>query len=33
MMTELPGASNAKAERELAWRPAHRSWRQGFAVA
>jgi nucleoside-diphosphate-sugar epimerase len=33
MMTELRGASNAKAKRELAWRPAHPSWRQGLAVA
>ncbi|MEO8690650.1 MAG: NAD(P)-dependent oxidoreductase [Solirubrobacteraceae bacterium] len=33
MMTELRGASNAKAKRELAWRPAHASWRQGFAAA
>ena len=33
MMTELRGASNAKAKRELAWRPAHPSWRQGFTVA
>ena len=33
MMTELRGASNAKAKRELGWRPAHPSWRQGFAVA
>lgn len=32
MMTELRGASNAKAKRELAWRPAHPSWRQGFAA-
>jgi len=32
MMTELRGASNAKAQRELAWRPAHPSWRQGFAA-
>jgi nucleoside-diphosphate-sugar epimerase len=32
MMTELRGASNAKAERELAWRPAHPSWRDGFAT-
>jgi nucleoside-diphosphate-sugar epimerase len=31
MMTELRGASNAKAKRELAWRPTHRSWREGFA--
>jgi nucleoside-diphosphate-sugar epimerase len=33
MMTDLRGASNAKAKRELAWRPAHPSWRQGFAAA
>lgn len=33
MMTELRGASNAKAKRELAWHPAHASWRQGFAAA
>jgi nucleoside-diphosphate-sugar epimerase len=33
MMTALRGASNAKAERELGWRPAHPSWRQGFAAA
>jgi nucleoside-diphosphate-sugar epimerase len=32
MMTELRGASNAKAKRELAWRPAHPSWRQGFTA-
>jgi nucleoside-diphosphate-sugar epimerase len=31
MMTEVRGSSNAKAKRELAWRPAHPSWRQGFA--
>ncbi|GAA4717197.1 NAD(P)-dependent oxidoreductase [Pedococcus ginsenosidimutans] len=31
MMTELRGASNAKARRELGWVPAHPSWRQGFA--
>jgi hypothetical protein len=31
MMTEARGASNAKATRELGWRPAHPSWRQGFA--
>jgi 2-alkyl-3-oxoalkanoate reductase len=30
MMTELRGASNAKAKRELGWTPAHPSWRQGF---
>jgi nucleoside-diphosphate-sugar epimerase len=33
MMTELRGASNAKARRELQWRPAHSSWRQGFMAA
>ena len=33
MMTEIRGASNAKAKRELAWRPAHASWRQGFVAA
>jgi nucleoside-diphosphate-sugar epimerase len=33
MMTELRGASNEKAKRELGWRPAHPSWRQGFAAA
>jgi hypothetical protein len=31
MMTELRGASNAKAGRELGWHPRHPSWRQGFA--
>lgn len=30
MMTEARGASNAKAKRELAWRPAHATWRDGF---
>jgi nucleoside-diphosphate-sugar epimerase len=33
MMTELRGASNAKAKRELDWRPAHPSWRDGLAAA
>jgi nucleoside-diphosphate-sugar epimerase len=33
MMTELRGASNEKAKRELGWRPAHPSWRQGFTAA
>jgi nucleoside-diphosphate-sugar epimerase len=33
MMTELRGASNEKAKRELGWRPAHPSWREGFAAA
>ena len=32
-MTEIRGASNAKAQRELGGRPAHPSWRQGFAAA
>ena len=32
MMTEARGASNAKAKRELGWRPAHPSWREGFAA-
>jgi nucleoside-diphosphate-sugar epimerase len=31
MMTEVRGASNAKAKRELGWQPEHSSWRQGFA--
>ena len=30
LMTEVRGASNAKARRALGWTPAHRSWRQGF---
>ena len=30
MMTEVRGASNAKAKRELGWRPSHPSWREGF---
>ncbi len=33
MMTDVRGASNAKAKRELGWRPAHATWRQGFATA
>jgi nucleoside-diphosphate-sugar epimerase len=33
MMTEVRGASNAKAKRELGWQPAHPSWRQGLAGA
>lgn len=32
MMTDVRGASNAKAKRELEWRPAHPSWRQGLAA-
>jgi nucleoside-diphosphate-sugar epimerase len=31
MMTEARGASNAKAKRELGWKPRYASWRQGFA--
>jgi nucleoside-diphosphate-sugar epimerase len=33
MMTELRGASNAKAKHDLKWRPAHPSWRQGFMAS
>lgn len=29
----MRGASNAKAKRELGWKPQNPSWRQGFAVA
>jgi nucleoside-diphosphate-sugar epimerase len=32
MMTEIRGASNAKAKRELGWSPSHESWREGFAA-
>jgi nucleoside-diphosphate-sugar epimerase len=32
MMSEIRGASNAKAKRELAWQPRHPSWREGFAA-
>ena len=31
MMTEVRGASNEKAKRELGWKPKHASWREGFA--
>ena len=31
MMTEVRGASNDKAKRELGWRPRYGSWRDGFA--
>jgi nucleoside-diphosphate-sugar epimerase len=31
MMTDVRGASNAKAKRELGWMPRYPSWRQGFA--
>jgi hypothetical protein len=32
MMTELRGASNAKAKRELGWQPRYPSGRPGFAT-
>src|SRR5829696_5017662 len=31
MMTEVRGASNEKAKRQLGWKPRYASWRQGFA--
>jgi nucleoside-diphosphate-sugar epimerase len=31
MMTEVRGASNDKAKRELGWSPRYPSWRDGFA--
>ncbi len=31
--TELRGASNAKAKRELGWQPRYSTWRQGFREA
>jgi nucleoside-diphosphate-sugar epimerase len=30
LMTQVRGASNAKAKRELGWQPRYPSWRQGF---
>jgi hypothetical protein len=30
MMTEIRGASNAKAKRELGWQPSWPTWRDGF---
>lgn len=30
MMTQIRGASNAKAKRELGWQPVYASWRRGF---
>ncbi len=30
LMTQIRGASNAKAKRELNWRPGYASWRLGF---
>jgi nucleoside-diphosphate-sugar epimerase len=31
MMTQIRGASNAKARRELAWSPRYPTYREGFA--
>jgi hypothetical protein len=31
VMTEVRGAANARARRELAWTPSRPSWRGGFA--
>jgi nucleoside-diphosphate-sugar epimerase len=31
--TQMRGASNAKAKRELGWQPSYSSWRQGFRDA
>lgn len=33
LMTQVRGCSNAKAKRELGWRPDRPSWRQGFREA
>jgi nucleoside-diphosphate-sugar epimerase len=33
LLLHQPGASNAKAKRELGWAPRRASWRQGFATA
>jgi len=33
MMTQARAGSNAKAKRALSWRPAHPTWREGFARA
>jgi 2-alkyl-3-oxoalkanoate reductase len=30
MMTQMRGASNAKAKQELGWRPGYATWRDGF---
>jgi 2-alkyl-3-oxoalkanoate reductase len=30
MMTAMPGASNARAEASLGWKPSRPSWRQGW---
>jgi hypothetical protein len=31
MMTQARAGSNDRAKRELGWRPAHPTWRAGFA--
>jgi hypothetical protein len=31
--TDVRGASNAKAKRDLGWKLRYPSWRQGFAAA
>jgi nucleoside-diphosphate-sugar epimerase len=33
LMTEIRGASNAKAKRELGWTPRYPRWREGFRAA
>ena len=33
MATDLRGASNAKAKRELGWTPRYASWREGFGAS
>ena len=33
LMTEIRGASNAKAKRELGWTLRHPSWREGFSAS
>jgi 2-alkyl-3-oxoalkanoate reductase len=33
VMTQIRGASNAKAKRKLGWRPRYPSWREGFCQA
>lgn len=32
LMTQIRGASNAKAKRELGWAPGYATWREGFKV-
>ena len=33
LMTDIRGASNAKAKRELGWTLRYPSWREGFRTA